>query len=104
MDELTSHGIVMLGMCRSLAVYRYNVLVWSAKLDHQPCAVRVASRLGKGSKALPGLMVTLTDEGLLQVSYLGTEPLSNAVGMVPEVRSHPGSVFQAWSCLSQYAS
>jgi hypothetical protein len=54
--------------------------VWAARAETQPVAVAVAD-LGPG---LRGMVVTLDDAGALVVSYLGTDPMTNAVGFVDQ--------------------
>uniref|UniRef100_A0A8C5WR55 PTHB1 N-terminal domain-containing protein n=1 Tax=Laticauda laticaudata TaxID=8630 RepID=A0A8C5WR55_LATLA len=52
-----------------LHVYQDVTLKWAAQLPHIP----VAARLGKLLN-LKGVIVTLSDSGYLQCSYLGTDP------------------------------
>jgi len=52
-----------------LMVYKDVQLVWTAKTPRAPIYVNVAKFEGR-----EGLIVTLADNGWLQVSYLGTEP------------------------------
>ena len=54
-------------------VYKDIQLVWTAKTFAAPIYINIAS-----FKNTEGLIVTLSDKGLLQVVYLGTEaPRSN---------------------------
>nr|XP_034985952.1 protein PTHB1 isoform X1 [Zootoca vivipara] len=52
-----------------LHVYQDVTLKWAAQLPHIPVAVRVGKLLD-----LKGVIVTLSDSGDLQCSYLGTDP------------------------------
>ncbi|XP_048195445.1 protein PTHB1 isoform X4 [Perognathus longimembris pacificus] len=52
-----------------LQIYQDVTLKWATQLPHVPVAVRVGSL-----HDLKGLVVTLSDEGHLQCSYLGTDP------------------------------
>ena len=54
-----------------LNVYKDIKLAWTAKLQTQPIFVATASFQGK-----QGLIVTFSDSGLLQISYLGTDQIS----------------------------
>ena len=54
-----------------LMIYKDVRLVWAAKTEKAPVFVSRASFEGK-----QGLIVTLSDSGFLQVSYLGTEQLT----------------------------
>lgn len=54
-----------------LMVYNDVRLVWAAKTQLPPIFVDVASFGGSR-----GLIVTMSDTGFLQVSYLGTEQMS----------------------------
>ncbi|GMH42672.1 hypothetical protein BSKO_10591 [Bryopsis sp. KO-2023] len=60
----------------ALLVYNRSKMVWAAKADSVAVAIRVAEFAG-----LPGLVVTLDDEGRLSVSYLGTDPPHNVIGV-----------------------
>lgn len=51
--------------------------VWAARTDAQPVSVAVADFPGQR-----GMIVTLDDSGLLQVLYLGTDPMTTPVGLV----------------------
>ena len=53
----------------SLMVYQDTKLMWAAKHDIVPIAVRVGT-----FNRLPGLVVCLSDEGALMVTYMGTNP------------------------------
>ncbi|XP_066210488.1 protein PTHB1 isoform X1 [Saccopteryx leptura] len=53
----------------TLYVYQDVTLKWATQLPHVPVAVRVGSLHG-----LKGAIVTLSDDGRLQCSYLGTDP------------------------------
>ncbi|XP_008111044.1 protein PTHB1 isoform X3 [Anolis carolinensis] len=52
-----------------LHIYQDVCLKWAAQLPHIPVAVRVGKLLN-----LRGMIVTLSDSGHLQCSYLGTDP------------------------------
>uniref|UniRef100_G3VZE6 Bardet-Biedl syndrome 9 n=1 Tax=Sarcophilus harrisii TaxID=9305 RepID=G3VZE6_SARHA len=52
-----------------LHVYQDVTLKWATQLPHVPVAVKVGSLQG-----LKGVIVTLSDNGHLQCSYLGTDP------------------------------
>ncbi|XP_069870358.1 protein PTHB1 isoform X1 [Dipodomys merriami] len=52
-----------------LQIYQDVTLKWATQLPHVPVAVRVGSL-----HDLKGVVVTLSDEGHLQCSYLGTDP------------------------------
>ncbi|XP_012890624.1 PREDICTED: protein PTHB1 isoform X3 [Dipodomys ordii] len=52
-----------------LQIYQDVTLKWATQLPHVPVAVRVGS-----FHDLKGVVVTLSDEGHLQCSYLGTDP------------------------------
>ena len=56
-----------------LMIYKDVRLVWTARTPTAPIFV---DRASFGDKK--GLIVTMSDEGLLQVSYLGTEALSTS--------------------------
>lgn len=66
----------------AVLVYNDSELVWAAKGDSVPVAIRVAE-FGD----LPGLVVMLDEAGALTINYLGTDPPSDAVGMM-EVGNH----------------
>ena len=51
-----------------LMIYKDVRLVWTARTQAAPIYVNRASFEGKN-----GLIVTMSDNGFLQVSYLGTE-------------------------------
>jgi Bardet-Biedl syndrome 9 protein len=53
----------------TIQVYNRFNLVWAAKSDTVPVSVAVASFAGKA-----GLLVTLSDTGRLDISFLGTKP------------------------------
>ncbi|XP_014787974.1 protein PTHB1 isoform X2 [Octopus bimaculoides] len=53
----------------SLLVYQDVELLWAAKMDHTP--VHICTGTFQGIK---GLVVSLTENGYLQVSYLGSDP------------------------------
>ncbi|KAL3855651.1 hypothetical protein ACJMK2_014858 [Sinanodonta woodiana] len=53
----------------SLMIFQDNSLKWAAKLEHVPVQIRVGA-----FKDLKGVIVTLSDSGILQCSYLGTDP------------------------------
>ncbi|XP_078454547.1 protein PTHB1 isoform X2 [Lampetra planeri] len=67
-SEGTVHSVVGTHS-RSLLVYQDNRLRWAAQLPHVPVAVRIAT-----FQDLRGILVTLSAEGQLQCSYLGTDP------------------------------
>ena len=54
-----------------LMIYKDVRLVWTAKTERAPIYVNRASFEGK-----QGLIVTLSDNGFLQVSFLGTQQLT----------------------------
>ncbi|XP_032563572.1 protein PTHB1 isoform X1 [Chiroxiphia lanceolata] len=54
---------------KMLNVYQDVTLKWATQLPHIPVSVRVAN-----FQDLKGVIVTLTDDGHLQCSYLGTDP------------------------------
>ncbi|XP_033728305.1 protein PTHB1-like isoform X1 [Pecten maximus] len=54
---------------KSLMVYQDCTLKWAAKLDNVPMQVCVGT-----FSDLKGVLVTLSDEGRLECSYLGTDP------------------------------
>ena len=54
---------------RHLLVYRDAALLWAAKTDLLPVAVRIAEFGG-----VAGMLALLDDEGRLGVQYMGTEP------------------------------
>ncbi|KAK6166671.1 hypothetical protein SNE40_023310 [Patella caerulea] len=54
---------------KSLLVYQDVTLKWAAKVEHCPVQVKVAN-----FQDLKGSIVTLSDDGHLQCSYLGTDP------------------------------
>jgi hypothetical protein len=56
-----------------LMVYNDVRLVWAAKTQLPPIFVDVATFCGSR-----GLIVTMSDTGFLQVSYLGTEQMSTS--------------------------
>lgn len=60
----------------SLLVYSYDCLKWAAQLPFLPIDVRRANVGG-----LDGLLVSLSDEGLLSVLYLGTNPSTNPISL-----------------------
>ncbi|DBA69081.1 TPA: hypothetical protein ACH3X2_013241 [Trebouxia sp. C0005] len=57
-----------------MMVYSHKRLVWAAKGDTCPVAVKVAT-----FAALQGLILTLDDAGKLVLSYMGTEPPMQSV-------------------------
>ncbi|NXW90535.1 PTHB1 protein, partial [Alopecoenas beccarii] len=62
-----------------LNVYQDVTLKWATQLPHIPVSVKVANLQG-----LNGVIVTLSDDGHLQCSYLGTDP---SVFQAPRVDS-----------------
>ncbi|NXP12338.1 PTHB1 protein, partial [Thinocorus orbignyianus] len=54
---------------KMLNVYQDVTLKWAAQLPHVPVSVKVANL-----QDLKGVIVTLSDDGHLQCSYLGTDP------------------------------
>ncbi|XP_040585866.1 protein PTHB1 isoform X2 [Mesocricetus auratus] len=62
-----------------LHVYQDVTLKWATQLPHVPVAVRVGSL-----HDLKGVIVTLSDDGHLQCSYLGTDP---SLFQAPKVES-----------------
>ncbi|NWU89725.1 PTHB1 protein, partial [Upupa epops] len=64
---------------KMLNVYQDVTLKWAAQLPHVPVSVKVA-RL----QDLKGVIVTLSDDGHLQCSYLGTDP---SIFQAPKVES-----------------
>ncbi|XP_064409220.1 protein PTHB1 isoform X2 [Latimeria chalumnae] len=62
-----------------LLIYQDVTLKWATQLPHIPVAVRVAN-----FQDLKGVMVTLSDSGHLQSSYLGTDP---SLFQAPKVES-----------------
>ncbi|XP_027748003.1 protein PTHB1 isoform X2 [Empidonax traillii] len=54
---------------KMLNVYQDVTLKWATQLPHIPVSVKVAN-----FQDLKGVIVTLTDDGHLQCSYLGTDP------------------------------
>uniref|UniRef100_A0A803XVF9 Bardet-Biedl syndrome 9 n=1 Tax=Meleagris gallopavo TaxID=9103 RepID=A0A803XVF9_MELGA len=54
---------------KMLYVYQDITLKWATQLPHVPVSVKVANLQG-----LKGVIVTLSDSGHLQCSYLGTDP------------------------------
>ncbi|NXG84479.1 PTHB1 protein, partial [Stercorarius parasiticus] len=54
---------------KMLNVYQDITLKWAAQLPHIPVSVKVANL-----QDLKGVIVTLSDDGHLQCSYLGTDP------------------------------
>ncbi|XP_077347748.1 protein PTHB1 isoform X2 [Lithobates pipiens] len=62
-----------------LLVYQDVTLKWAAQLPHVPVAVKVAN-----FQDMKGIIVTLSDSGQLQCSYLGTDP---SLFQAPKVES-----------------
>ncbi|NXF90444.1 PTHB1 protein, partial [Eubucco bourcierii] len=62
-----------------LNVYQDVTLKWATQLSHVPVAVKVANL-----QDLKGVIVTLSDAGHLQCSYLGTDP---SIFQAPKVES-----------------
>ncbi|XP_006887665.1 PREDICTED: protein PTHB1 isoform X3 [Elephantulus edwardii] len=62
-----------------LRIYQDVTLKWSTQLPHVPVAVKVGSL-----HDLKGVIVTLSDDGHLQCSYLGTDP---SLFQAPKVES-----------------
>ncbi|XP_073486578.1 protein PTHB1 isoform X2 [Aquarana catesbeiana] len=62
-----------------LLVYQDVTLKWAAQLPHVPVAVKVAN-----FQDMKGMIVTLSDSGQLQCSYLGTDP---SLFQAPKVES-----------------
>ncbi|XP_078544358.1 protein PTHB1 isoform X1 [Lissotriton helveticus] len=62
-----------------LLVYQDVTLKWAAQLPHIPVAVKLGS-----FQDLKGVIVTLSDNGYLQCSYLGTDP---SLFQAPKVES-----------------
>ncbi|XP_072268329.1 protein PTHB1 isoform X2 [Pyxicephalus adspersus] len=62
-----------------LLVYQDVTLKWAAQLPHVPVAVKVAS-----FQDMKGIIVSLSDSGHLQCSYLGTDP---SLFQAPKVES-----------------
>jgi Bardet-Biedl syndrome 9 protein len=55
-------------MSGHLQVYKETQLIWCARLHHVPVQIEVATIAG-----IMGMITTLDEKGLLQVSYLGTD-------------------------------
>ncbi|XP_040209116.1 protein PTHB1 isoform X1 [Rana temporaria] len=62
-----------------LLVYQDVTLKWAAQVPHVPVAVKVAN-----FQDMKGIIVTLSDSGQLQCSYLGTDP---SLFQAPKVES-----------------
>uniref|UniRef100_A0A8C5K108 Bardet-Biedl syndrome 9 n=1 Tax=Jaculus jaculus TaxID=51337 RepID=A0A8C5K108_JACJA len=71
---------ILIGNHRSLLhIYQDVTLKWATQLPHVPVAVRVGNL-----HDLKGVIVTLSDDGRLQCSYLGTDP---SLFQAPKVES-----------------
>lgn len=82
-SSTSGHENLLVGTSTSaVLVYEDQELVWAAKTSIAPIALSVGD-FGD----VCGLMVILDDEGRLSVNYLGTDPLSNAIGAL-EVKEH----------------
>ena len=68
------HRISSLYPHAAALVYKDTKLIWAAKMDTIPVAMRVA-KFGD----LDGLIVCLDENGTISVLYLGTDPPTNAV-------------------------
>ena len=69
-EKLKSIYLVIASFTHHLLVYQDFQLQWAAKTDHVCHAVQIGTFGGQ-----KGLIVTLNDQGWLQVLYLGTEVL-----------------------------
>jgi Bardet-Biedl syndrome 9 protein len=65
-------NLILASSTANLLVYKETQLVWCASCDDVPIALRVGEFGG-----LRGAVVSLSDEGALAVSYLGTSPPLN---------------------------
>eukprot|EP00899_Mesostigma_viride_P000204 jgi/Mesvir1/10184/Mv16992-RA.1 len=76
-DPMTkgSHHLIIADTTGALLFYKESTLIWAAKGDFVPVSVGV----GK-FKHLPGMVVTLGEQGHLSVTYLGTDPPLHVVG------------------------
>lgn len=53
----------------SLLIYEFTTMIWAAQLSNVPVAIQRAN-----FKQLPGSIVTLGEEGLVNVGFLGSQP------------------------------
>lgn len=75
-SSTTGHENLLVGTSTSaVLVYEDQELVWAAKASSAPVALSVGD-FGD----IFGLIIILDDKGQLSANYLGTDPLSNAVG------------------------
>lgn len=70
----SGHNFIIANQDKTIQVYNEFNLVWAAKVASVPVQVAVNNF---GTKR--GLIVTIDDTGMLNVSYLGTKPPVNAV-------------------------
>lgn len=78
--ENTINCLIGTHTTNSLMVYQDITLKWAAKLDFTPVQVKLAT-----FQDLKGVIVTLSDKGRLECSYLGTDP-ALFIPPVPESR------------------
>lgn len=77
----SSHNLILATHTKNLLVYRDVTLLWAAKCEMVPIAVRVAEFGG-----IQGMLVLLDDAGHVAINYLGTEPPVTSVAYA-EVRA-----------------
>lgn len=68
-EQGSNQNLIIGSFQNSLMIYSDTRLVWASRTQEAPVAVRVCT-----FGSLKGLLVTLTDECKIVVSYLGTDP------------------------------
>lgn len=76
----TQENMIISTFDSTINVLREQKMIWSAKVHTIPIATLVADF---GDPLRRGMIVTLNDEGYLNVSYLGTDPATESA-VVPE--------------------
>jgi len=73
--EHSLNHLLIADITGSVMVYRDMQLVWASKCEVPPVCMRVTNVIN-----LQGLLVGISEQGALSISYLGTEPPVNVVG------------------------
>lgn len=73
-DRDPFHNLIVATHTSQLMVYKETTLLWAARAHVLPIALSVATFGG-----LPGLVVSLSEDGEVRVSYMGTDPPTSVV-------------------------
>lgn len=70
----SGHNFILANQDKTIQIFSDFNLVWAAKVSSVPVQMSVNAFGGK-----KGLIVTVDDSGMLQISYIGTKPPANSV-------------------------